>query len=132
MSKKQPSHKKRAIQLLESHGWTVADTEHRAYGRTVDLLGFCDLLAFREITLFLQVTSVSRGWASNVNARTQKILSEPLAAACKAAGNLIEVWGMRDSPSSDGGIVMARGILLIGGELRAVTGSDVLTDSEAA
>lgn len=132
---KQKSHKQRAIDLLTELGWTCVDTEHRAYGRTFDLLGFCDVLAFNgqhhSGTLFLQVTNAASGRSGgHVSHRVKKILAEPLAIACLHARNAIEVWGIRDKPGRDGTIVIAKRFnCSIGGDIDIRDGSCVLPRS---
>lgn len=82
----------RTMKELKSMGFTSAIVEHFNpwVRRRQDLFGFADILAVREGVgvLLIQTTSES----GNHAARRTKIIAEPRAAACLAAGARIEIW----------------------------------------
>lgn len=83
----------RSLKLLRSQGWTVAIVERwNSYARIrQDLFGFIDLLAVGpDGTMAVQTTS-----GDHVAERVEKILAEPRARACAAAGWQIVVHGWR-------------------------------------
>lgn len=117
------THKHRAAELLESHGWLVADVEswipHTRIKR--DLFGFADLLAVHSDkgTLAVQVTSCNGG---HVAERVAKLLNEPNVLDCLFAGWLVEVWGIRDKPTKKGGAVDVRRLAISIDKERMVAG----------
>jgi hypothetical protein len=103
------THKTRAMQKLESLGWTVGDVERvlRGLNRRFDLFGVADLLAIKrgKPTLAVQVTSAGNG---NVSAHVEKLLAEPRLWNCLECNWLVEIWGVRNKPTRDGSFAVVR------------------------
>jgi len=82
-----------SLRDLRAAGYTVAIVEHwNAFSRKrYDLFGFADLFAVRPSEVLLVQTTSS----SNASARVKKIMTEPNAVACAAAGIRVHVHGWR-------------------------------------
>jgi hypothetical protein len=87
----------RSLNKLRNEGWTCAITERwnsHAHIRQ-DLFGFIDVLCFQDfVTMAVQTTS-----GSNVSARIEKIMANPLAKLwCEGGGNrtlVVHGWAKR-------------------------------------
>lgn len=113
------SHKKRAMDILAAIHWTAGDVERHVRRVSFDWLGFGDVVAVRADmpgVLVLQVTD-----PTNVAARVKKCLQNEHVRTVLAAGNRVEVWGVRDNDE-----VKGRTIVWDDGRLRVIKGSMVL------
>jgi len=127
------THKQRALKMLESLGWTVADVE-KWIPRTnirVDLFGFADLLAVKGTqTLAVQATSINDTGGGEFSRHVAKMIAEPRLGNCLDAGWLVELWAVRNTPTKSGQTVRIASFELLDEDILVCESSDVLITSE--
>lgn len=121
----------RAVEVLQSRGWTAQIVERRLTRfLCVDLFGFADILAVHPETgrtLAVQVTCAKGG---NFAERARKCEESEEVRNCLLCGWCVEVWGFRREPAQNGSTLRARTLLIDfdSRELRIVDGSLVVED----
>lgn len=82
---------------LRSNGYMTAVVEHWHHfaKRKIDLFGFADIIAARNVDGVKDIVLVQATTGSNHAARRAKILAEPKALRWLLAGGRIEIWSWR-------------------------------------
>jgi hypothetical protein len=112
------THAHRALEIATRLGWIGDHVERRITRKvTRDWLGFADSLFVHPDRLGMLAIQATD--PSNVSARLRKCLREPNVLMFLAAGNRVEVWGVRDNDT-----LKARTITItLEGDIRVVDGS---------